>query len=426
MKTAIEIIEIWGTILTILTAYQIVLGAIGLFKCKKFAPAKKHHRYGVCVAARNEEKVIENFLQSVAQSDYPLENLTVFIAAHNCTDKTAEIAANFKQNGLKIVVYEHQNNNERTKGFALKFLFERIKEDYDENEFDGFFIFDADNVVAGDYFSRMNDAFDAGHKIVTSFRHSKNFFQNYISHGYGVHWLRTCLLENRMKSLLGLSCRVQGTGFLFHKELVKNGWNYTSLTEDRSFGSDAVVQNYHITYCESAVFYDEQPYGLKIALRQRTRWAKGHLLSAVENCPKLLKNMFSRKKNFFRAYDYFFLNFPDEIESVMRKIILGALHFAVAYQAVGALGWAKGALVTYLTGLGSFWLSRALLAVLVYIKYAKYLPKCGFFKRLWLIFTFPTFDLIGKWCTYAALFKKVEWKPIPHDTVVDVKTLHKK
>lgn len=426
MKTAAEIIEIWGTVLTVLTAYKIVLGAIGFFKTKRFARAKKYHRYGVCVAARNEEKVIENFLQSVAQSDYPLENLTVFIAAHNCTDQTAKIAANFKQNGLKIVVYEHQNDNERTKGFALKFLFARIKQDYQDDDFDGFFIFDADNVVAGDYFSRMNDAFDAGHKIVTSFRHSKNFFQNYISHGYGVHWLRTCLLENRAKSLLGLSCRVQGTGFLFHKELIKNGWNYTSLTEDRSFGSDAVVKNYPITYCESAVFYDEQPYGLKIALRQRTRWAKGHLLSAVENCPKLLKNMFSRKKNFFRAYDYFFLNFPAPIESVARKILLGALHFAVAYAAAGAWGWAQGALIAYLTGLGRFWLSRVALAVLVYIKYAKYLPKCGFFKRLWLIFTFPTFDLIGKWCTYAALFKKVEWKPIPHDTVVDVKTLHKK
>ena len=33
------------------------------------------------------------------------------------------------------------------------------------------------------------------------------------------------------------------------------------------------------------------------------------------------------------------------------------------------------------------------------------------------------FYKIGQYCTYVALFKKVEWKPIPHDYTVDVKKL---
>lgn len=36
------------------------------------------------------------------------------------------------------------------------------------------------------------------------------------------------------------------------------------------------------------------------------------------------------------------------------------------------------------------------------------------YRILWYIFTFPTFDLIGKITMCAALFTKVEWKPIPH------------
>ena len=36
---------------------------------------------------------------------------------------------------------------------------------------------------------------------------------------------------------------------------------------------------------------------------------------------------------------------------------------------------------------------------------------------------FPFFDIIGKWTSYIALFKKIEWKPIPHDTVVDISKL---
>lgn len=35
------------------------------------------------------------------------------------------------------------------------------------------------------------------------------------------------------------------------------------------------------------MFYDEQPTSLKVALRQRTRWSKGHLLAFIESGPYL-------------------------------------------------------------------------------------------------------------------------------------------
>ena len=41
-------------------------------------------------------------------------------------------------------------------------------------------------------------------------------------------------------------------------------------------------------------------------------------------------------------------------------------------------------------------------------------------QKTFYIFMFPFFDYIGKWTAYIALFTKVEWKPIPHDYVVDV------
>ena len=47
------------------------------------------------VAARNEEKVIGNLLDSIAKQDYPKELITTFVVADNCTDKTAKIARKF-------------------------------------------------------------------------------------------------------------------------------------------------------------------------------------------------------------------------------------------------------------------------------------------------------------------------------------------
>lgn len=428
LEILIKVLGLIGTVLTVLCAYKAIFLIVGFFKVKKFKPTENKHKYGICIPARNEEKVIKNLLDSIANQNYPIENITVFVVADNCTDKTAEIARVYKNNNLDVVVYEHNNPNERTKGYGLKFLFEQIANDYEKGveHFDGYFVFDADNVIKNNYIEKMNEAFDAGNKIVTSFRNSKNLHQNWISFSYGMHWMRTCLQENRGKGYLNQSCRVQGTGFLFSNELVKNGWIYTSLTEDRSFCSDAVVQNYRVSYCEEAEFYDEQPYKLKVSFRQRIRWAKGHLQSAVENCPKLLRNMFKKDKCFTTSYDIFWLNFPRTIESVARKLLKFVLQLIIAIHLSTTLGFLKAFFISYLAGIGSTWLAKMAEEIYILIMYKKHVffEKVSFFKTVFNFLMFPFFDYIGRISMIIALFKKVEWKAIPHDSVMDLDKLN--
>lgn len=425
-QTIIKICSIIGIIYLVLQSYQ-VLFLVGFFKKTTYKKTENFHKYGICIPARNEAKVIKNLLQSIENQDYDKQKLTVFVVADNCTDNTAEIAKEYAQNSnLNIVVYEHNNKDERTKGFALKYLFEQIKQDYGStNCFDGYFIFDADNVLNSDYITKMNEAFDAGNEVVTSFRNTKNFAQNWISFSYAIHWLRTCLFEHRGKDLLKLSCRIQGTGFVFANRFVENGWNYTSLTEDRAFCTDIVVKGYKVAYCEDAKFYDEQPNNLKISFRQRIRWSKGHLQSAVENEPKLIKNIFKFNNNSIRSYDIFWLNFPAQIESGFRKLITWICQIVIAILAYqlwgGVFGILKAIIISYLT----FWLTRMLQAIITCIFYRKEIEKMHLNKLCWYIFLFPLFDEIGKWSMYIALFKKVEWKPIPHDYTMDLDKLKK-
>ncbi|MBQ7349232.1 MAG: glycosyltransferase family 2 protein, partial [Clostridia bacterium] len=392
-------------------------------KYRKFKPTENKHKYALCVPARNEEKVIKNFLESVAHQDYPLDKLTVFVVADNCTDNTANIEREFKENGLKVVVYEHYNPDERTKGFALRYLFDVIERDYGRENFEGYFIFDADNVINQNYITKMNEAFEEGNKIIVSFRNSKNLNQNWISFGYAMHWLRTCLTESRGKSVLKQACRVQGTGILFANELVKDGWIHTGLTEDRAFCTDAVVKNYKLSYCDEAIFYDEQPCKLKVALRQRLRWAKGHLQTTLQYSPKLLRNIFRKGSNFFTSYDMFWINFPSAIESASRKIIKRLLQvsIAIATYSVGGLVWSL--FTAWILGHFFDWLEKMGVSLLIMFKFRKRIEFASFWKTVGHILMFPFFDIIGRWSSYVALFKKVEWKPIPHDTVVDVKKL---
>ena len=285
--TASKINSVVGNVLSAMVFYQTIYFIIGLFFTRKFKPAKKNHKYGICIAARNEEKVIGNLLDSINKQDYPLDLLTVFVVADNCTDKTAEIA---RKKGA--IVYERFDDKHKTKGFALEFLFDRIEEDYKRKSFEAFFIFDADNLLKTNYITKMNDAYDSGEKLVTSYRNIKNIDENWITLSFAVHWLRTIRKYHRPRSFLRLATNLQGTGYLFDSSVIDDGWHYTSLTEDRGLTADAVSQGYRISYQNEAIFYDEQTPNWKVAYNQKLRWSKGLLINFGESGFKLFRNVF--------------------------------------------------------------------------------------------------------------------------------------
>ena len=470
-----NIYNILGVIIGITAIHKTVYFVIGMLFTRKFKPAKKKHKYGIVIAARNEEKVIGNLLDSIKKQDYPKELLTVFVVADNCTDNTAKIARD-----NKAIVYERHDIEHKTKGYALEYLFDKIEKDYKRDSFDGFFLFDADNLLKDDYISKMNDAFDSGVRIVTSYRNSKNFDENWISSTYALHWIRSIRTNHRARSVLHLATNIQGTGFLFSSEIVKNGWHYTSLTEDRALTADAVAQGYEITYQDEAEFFDEQPVSLKVALRQRLRWSKGHLQAFAESGPYLFINIFMGKK-------YIKTNWNGSKELLNKnenkgKIIESIRHRFASYDTlvqltpISFINLCRWLLVmvfiyscyNYLNGIndmhifgGSIWLAKLLrninditiniepgikafiisiivtiwlrflyrigsyfvnmwLALYLFIIEDARIKKISILKKILFIFTWPIFDIIGRYTMYIALFKKVEWKPIPHESKVTI------
>ncbi len=472
-----------GVIFSALVFHRSIYSLIGLFFTRKFAPAKKNHKYAIVIAARNENSVIGNLLDSIAQQDYPKELLTVFVVADNCTDNTAEIA---RKKGA--VCYERFDNEHRTKGFALQFLFERIEEDYGRQSFEGYFVFDADNLLKSDFVSRMNDSFDAGCKLVTSYRNTKNFNESWVASTYALHWLRSIRSNHRARSVLRLATNIQGTGFLFSNEIVRDGWKYTSLTEDRALTADAVAQGYEISYNNAAEFFDEQPNSIKIALRQRLRWSKGHLMAFAETGPNLLVNIIfgklflknpwnkpkkiegklTFKEHFMRfvesirhrwaSFDTLMQLTPFSVFNIIRWIIVPLIlyscfcytngmapstffrsgsflgqfmRFLFPFKVAAEPG-IEGLFVAFLTTIwwrlfyrmGAY-LKNMWVAVYIFIIERKRIIKIPLIKKILYTFTWPTFDIIGRYTQYVALFVKVTWKPIPHESKITINDLKK-
>ena len=420
MNTLSLICRILISVIGGLFAYRAVFAVIGVFRTRKFAPAKKLHKYAVVIAARNEETVIGNLLDSIAAQDYPRELVTTFVVADNCTDGTAAAA---RAHGA--VCYERFDGKHCTKGYALEFLFEHIRRDYGENTFEGYFVFDADNLLKHDFISRMNDAFDAGEKIITSYRNTKNFDDGWLSASYALHWLRTVRMESRARAVLGIATRLQGTGYLFSAELVADGWHYTSLTEDREFSSAAVTKGYTITYQHEAQFYDEQPTSGRIAWRQRIRWARGNLWAFTHFGKALLLGIFHQKgaKRKFSCYDMFMTNFPATIIMLPLKLLEGALMITLAVLAVTSGGeWMLLSLSLFKLLLFEH-LANIPLALLIVFLERKRIPKIKTGRLAFYCLMFPMFSIIGDLAMCIAVFKKVTWKPIPHKAAIRIEEL---
>lgn len=431
-----ELGAVVSAILSILVFHKTAYQILGLFFTRKFKPAKKQHKYGICIAARNEEAVIGNLLESIKEQDYPREFLTVFVVADNCDDRTAQIA---REHGA--VCYERFNKKERTKGYALQFLFEQIERDYGTQSFEGFFIFDADNLLKRDYISRMNESFDEGCKLITSYRNTKNLSDGWIASNYALHWIRSIRHNHRARSVLRLATNIQGTGFLFASEIVKDGWKYTSLTEDRALTADSVVEGYEITYNDAAVFYDEQPTDLKIALRQRLRWSKGHLQAFGESGWKLFKHIFidnyTKKETgeawghyLYRTLKYRFMSFdtfsqlmPRNVVALFKWLILNVMLYpCYCYVVTGKdyLTCLTGVIAARITWRCGRYLYNMMTAVYLFIIEHKRIEKVSIWKKILYCMMWPMFDIIGRYTQYAALFVKVEWKPIPHTSKVKI------
>lgn len=391
--------------------YKWIYFIIGLFKTRQFPKTNNYHRYAILIAARNEGKVLGNLLDSINAQDYHRlapGKIDTFVIADNCTDNTKEIALT---HGAKC--YTRRDTEKCTKGYALQYLMEKIRMDYGIDSYDGYFVFDADNLLAEDYVTRMNESFDAGCKIVCSYRNTKNFSTNWISASYGFHYLRTIRNEHRARSFLRMSTRIQGTGFLVASEILRNGWNYTSLTEDRAFSADAVANGYDISYNHAAIFYDEQPVTFRIAMRQRIRWAKGNLQAFTEYGGKLLKGSFTAKglHQKLRNLDMLLTIFPRQLVTAFRRIIIMSLEAYVLIANYNATGLVYALL---------YWMFKPFVKQYINAIYAliaehRKVPRIVWYRKIWYIVMFPFFDIIGRIAILIALVRRVEWKPIPHE-----------
>lgn len=464
--------------------YQLVYALVVLVKDhRRKVPeptAGKLNRYAVLISGRNEEKVIGELVKSIKNQDYPPELIDVFVIADNCTDNTAEIA---REAGAEVFV-----RNDKLvvgKSHALDFALNKIRVLYGDEDgrtnYDGYFVFDADNVLDPGFVAAMNRGFNRGYQVLTSYRNSKNYDSNWVSAGSALWFLREAKFLSNARSILGTSCAISGTGFLIDADILESngGWIHHLMTEDIEFSTDCITNGIRIGYCGDAYIYDEQPTTFKDSWSQRMRWAKGFYQVLLKYGKNLFKGIFHGDHGKFARYDMFmtiapamlltitgfFVNFIFCLTGIIQLASIAASVETVAAGTTAGLAGVTPADTNFFTNsiallTGSLFQGDALSTfntsqVTVMLSYAEAratiitsvvsLASCFisfgvvmlFFgilttvtewkhihaktsDKIKYIFTFPIFMMTYIPIALIAVFKKVKWTPIKHDVVRSV------
>lgn len=272
--------------------YYFILAFFGLKRKKEkknYTPTKK---FAMIVAAHNEEVVIGRLIESMLHQDYPRELFDIFVIADNCTDNTAKEA---RKHG--VYVYERFNKDDKGKGYALEWMFDKIFKM--QKKYDAVAIFDADNLVSKNWCKEINSKMLEGYKVVQGYIDSKNPNDSWIAASYSIAFWTQNRMYQLARANVGLSNQIGGTGFAIDIDMLKElGWGATCLTEDLEFSCKLILNGEKVGWAHDAIIYDEKPLTLKQSWVQRRRWMQGFTDVATRYFFKLIKKGIKERKWF--------------------------------------------------------------------------------------------------------------------------------
>ena len=361
----LSFVFLWSTFLVL----------VGLIKPAKPHPkAARKLKFVVLVCARNEEPVIRLPVKSVLLSKYPVDCREVIVLADNCTDRTADIAR-----AAGATVWE-KTEPSHGKGDVLAWGLRKLRA---ERTCDAVAVFDADNICSDGWFDAVNDALQDGETVVTGRRRSSNARANVISGWYTVYWDMMNELSNRVRTNLGLSGKLTGTGFAFLlSALGPEGWWTQTMVEDVEFTVQTNLRGGRVAYVPEADYADEQPVTVPYMWRQLRR---------AHPSLRLFDSFFAILTGMSVAFILLF-NFL----ALFVRLACGAADSAAVHFFFGVF------LFVFVMGWFTAWAAVALSP-------QKRRP------RVASILTFPVFSLVLSASVLYTLVRPTRrWKPIPH------------
>jgi cellulose synthase/poly-beta-1,6-N-acetylglucosamine synthase-like glycosyltransferase len=253
--------------LTWSTLYFLVFSIAGLFKLKVAVfPETKLNKFIVLIPGYKEDMVIVDVAAHALEQDYPREFYDIAVIADSFQPETL---AKLKSLPIKVIEVSFEKSS---KSKALNKAMSLLPDIYE-----AVIVLDADNVMATDCISKMNNALNCGFEAIQGHRTAKNRNTSFavldsVSEEINNHIFR------RGHRALRLSSALIGSGMGFRYQLFKQYMSdIESTAEDKELEIKLINDGKVIEYLDDALIYDEKVQKSQVFMVQRTRWLANQL-----------------------------------------------------------------------------------------------------------------------------------------------------
>ncbi len=264
LTTTIHIAEyIIYTYLVFNTFYLFVFAFAGVFPLKRDKKIPlKNRKFIVLIPGYREDSVIIDVANEALKQDYGRENYEVAIIADGFKKETLSALKK-----IDVKVFEVQLKFS-TKSRALNAALDQLDDSYDVAV-----VLDADNIMAPDFLSKINAAFDNGYIAVQGHRIAKNMDTDFaildaVSEEMNNHIFR------KGHRVLRFSSALIGSAMAFDYTYFKKMMKEVEVVGgfDKEIEVRLLSEKQKIEYLPDAFVYDEKVPNAKVFTKQRRRW----------------------------------------------------------------------------------------------------------------------------------------------------------
>jgi hypothetical protein len=156
----------------------------------------------------------------------------------------------------------------------LQWLLDRVLQA--SPSYDAVAIFDADSLVDPGFLAAMDDHLSGGDRALQGQHVIGNPEDSLLAAMAAADMRLNNRLRNQSRRNLGLSCRLMGDGMVFEAPMLRSiSWRGESLTEDREYGYELLLQGIRVVYVPEAESYGQAASRWTQAGPQRLRWYQG-------------------------------------------------------------------------------------------------------------------------------------------------------
>lgn len=245
----------------------------------------------ILIAAHNEEKVIEERIKNLAELNYDINKIEVFIGSDASTDRTNEILTEQKEKYKWLNIYLSEER--RGKAGILNQLYKQA-----QNEILVFT--DANTLFHKDALKNMIE--DFSDKQIGGVCGRLVLVDNEKSKSEGVEEVEYWKYETMIKKLegqIGILLAANGGIFAIKKELFQSIPTLNAVTDDLFISLSVISGGYKFSYRNDAIAYEETGKDVSAEYRRKVRFGATNFETLIF-FKKLLWN-----KNKFLSYAFF-------------------------------------------------------------------------------------------------------------------------